>query len=104
MLNSKGISFVETLLSIFVLFIITGSLIPLSYQMKNTLYNKKLELHASETAYEAAKMIKKHNEWTGVNVIENVKYDWDFDGKQICIKFNNLNGERKKCINQEGQL
>lgn len=103
MKNNKGISFIETLLSISILFVITGSLIPLSYQLKSTLYNKKLELHASETALEAAKRIRYQNESIGVKIIDNVEYVWHFDGQQICIEFTNLNGERKKCINQDDE-
>lgn len=102
-MNSKGTSFVETLLSISILFVITGSLIPLSYNMKSTLYNKKLELYASETAYEAAKMIHNGYKSNGVKVIDNVEFNWFYDGRQICIEFTNLNGERKKCINQLGE-
>ncbi|MFP3918759.1 hypothetical protein U5N28_13235 [Lysinibacillus telephonicus] len=103
-MNSKGISFVETLLSISILFIIAGLLIPLSHNMKSLLYNKKLELHASETAYEAAKIIHNDYKTSGVNVIDDVEYYWFYDGRKICIEFKNLSGERKKCINQQGEV
>ncbi|MFC7684727.1 hypothetical protein [Ureibacillus sp. GCM10028918] len=99
-MNSKGIAFVETLLTVVIVLVITGSLIPLTYQLKTTLYNQKLELHASETALEAAKLIKSQTVFSGTKSIDQNEYQWTYDGEQICVQFNNLSGERVKCINR----
>jgi len=100
-LNTKGIAFVETLLSVVIVIVITGSLIPLTYQLKANMHNQRLELHASETALEAAKMIKDQSLFSGTIAIEQNEYHWVYDGKTICVKFKNLNGEQLKCINRE---
>ncbi|RUL56959.1 hypothetical protein [Lysinibacillus antri] len=104
MLNYKGITLVETLLTLVILFTIASTLIPLSYRMYSTLYNKQLELYASETAYEAAKVILHENHFSGVNTIDHNQFNWDYDGEKICVEFKNLNGERKKCISQIGEI
>ncbi len=100
-MNTRGIAFVETLLTVVIVLIITGSLVPLSYQMRTTLQNEKLELHASETALEAAKMIKAQAINSGIVSIDQNEYHWSFDGEAICVQFHNLNGEQVKCINRE---
>ncbi|WP_052130292.1 hypothetical protein [Ureibacillus sinduriensis] len=92
----------ETLLTVVIVLVITGTLVPLTYQMKAALYNKKLELYASETALEAAKLVKSQIAFSGINSIEQNDYQWTYDGVQICVQFNNLNGERMKCISQNG--
>ena len=101
-MNNKGISVIESLLTVVILFTICGTLIPLSYHMKSTLYNQKLELHASETALEAAKRISVERVSKGTNRIEKVDYNWSYDGTQLCVQFTNLNGTREKCINPKG--
>lgn len=93
----------ETLLTVVIVLIITGSLVPLTYKLKATLYNQKLELHASETAFEAAKLIQSKYVFSGTNSIEQNEYHWTYDGEQICVQFNNLSGERVKCINSNGE-
>ena len=102
-MNCRGIAFVETLLTLAIILVITGSLIPLSYQLKSTLYNQKLELYASETALEAAKQIKAQLRFSGVKTIEKNEYQWTYDGEQICVQFQNLSGEQVKCINRNGE-
>lgn len=102
MCNEKGIAFAETLLTVAILFTIMSSLIPLVHRVNNTLYNQKLELHASEVAYDAAKKMVGSNVLNGSAVIEGIPYEWNFDGSAICIKFNNLHEVRNKCIDQEG--
>lgn len=102
-MNTKGNSFVETLLTILIIFTVAGSLIPLSYHMKTTLYKQKLELHASETALLAAKLMKNQSIRNGYNVIENVEYYWTYDNQKICVEYNNLTGVSMKCINQNGE-
>lgn len=98
MLNDKGISLVETLLTLVILLTVFISLIPLSYQMLSTLNNEKLELHASEVGFQAAKIVLNTTIFSGSETIEGVKYDWNYDGTQICIEYINLDEVREKCI------
>lgn len=102
MWNEKGISFTETLLTVVILFTIVSSLLPLMHRINTTLYNQKLELHASEVAYEVAKKLTTSTDKKGIKIIEDVVYEWHFDGQAICIEFNNLYEGRKKCIDRNG--
>ncbi|HWK23997.1 MAG TPA: hypothetical protein VNS08_13275 [Ureibacillus sp.] len=101
-MNTKGIALVETLLTVAIVFMISGTLIPFTYQLKSSMYNQKLELHASETALEAAKMIKTQSIYSGLLSIEDHDYQWNYDGYQICVQYHDLNGERVKCISRDG--
>lgn len=96
-------AFVETLLTVVIVLMITGSLVPFTYQLKATLYNEKLELYASETALVAAKQVKSQFATSGTNSIEQHEYQWTYDGEQICVQYNDLSGDRVKCINQNGE-
>lgn len=98
MLNEEGISFVETLLTVVILFTIASTIIPISSHFKTNLYDKKLELHASEVAYEAVKMVLHDQRLSGIKEIDQVKYYWSFDGQQICVEFNNSKEVKTKCI------
>ncbi|RHW38495.1 hypothetical protein D1B33_06345 [Lysinibacillus yapensis] len=88
----------ETLLSVVIILMLTGSLIPLTNHLKSSLYNQKTELHASETALQAAKMIKTLSIAGGMILIEQNQYEWTYDGEQICVGFNNTLGAQRKCI------
>ena len=102
MLNCKGVAFVETLLTVAIILIISGALLPLSYHLKSTLYNEKLELYASETALEAAKLIMVQTLHSGSKTIERNEFQWMYEGNEICVRYQNLDGEQVKCINQNG--
>lgn len=103
MLNEKGSSYLEALLTLSILLALT-SVLPIVNYLKHSLYNKTLELHASEVAYEALKIVQTKGEFVGKKQIENTEYVWEFDGETICVKFQNLDEERRKCINREGEF
>ncbi|MEK9198661.1 hypothetical protein ACH0B5_07480 [Ureibacillus sp. 179-F W5.1 NHS] len=104
MLNNKGISFAETLLTAVILFILAGTLIPFTYHLKETLYNQKLELHASETALEVAKRLQTESLKSGKKTIEQIDYHWTYDGQKICVTYRNGDDEKIKCIGRKEEI
>ncbi|MGE7942891.1 hypothetical protein ACQKNB_12465 [Lysinibacillus xylanilyticus] len=103
-MNESGYSFVETILSVVIVMFLCTTLIPISYTMKTTLYNKKLEVIAAETAYEGLKHYRYLRQAEGFNTIENVEYNWAFDGQGMCVSFQNTRELRKKCIQLTGEV
>lgn len=83
--------------------ILFGSIIPLSYQLKTTLYNKKLDYYASEVALDGAKILKERKETKGTKIIDEIKFDWNYDGERICVTYEKFNEKVKKCINRQGE-
>ena len=105
MKNDRGFTLAETLLTVVILFTIASSLIPVSYRLKTTLYNKKLELYASEVAHEGIKQFLHTSVTSGVAQIDEVNFYWNYDGKSICVDYTNINQkEQRKCIDQNGEL
>ena len=103
-MNENGYSLVETILGIVILMMLCGTIIPISYTMKTNLYQKKLEMYAAETAYEGMKKSYHQGMNEGSKIIENVTYDWHFDGEKICVSFFNLNNKQMICINDHGKV
>ncbi|WP_332646727.1 type II secretion system protein [Lysinibacillus sp. 54212] len=103
-MNSQGITLVETMLSLVILFILTVTLLPMASKLQHHLYNKKLELHASEAAYNAAQKIKLSQIGSGSFTIEDKLYIWNYDGSKICVRYSNLKGPKEKCIDSSGNV
>lgn len=102
-MNESGYSFVETILSVVIVMLVCTTLIPISYTMKTTLYNKRLEVIAAETAYEGLKQYRYLQQTEGTKTIENIEYQWSFNGQGICVSFQNTRELRKKCIQLTGE-
>ncbi|MGE7676406.1 hypothetical protein ACQKMV_23075 [Lysinibacillus sp. NPDC094403] len=103
-MNESGFSFVETIISIVIVMLLCTTLIPISYTMKTTLYNKKLEVIAAETAYEGLKHFRYLQQTEGIKTIENVDFRWSMNGQGICVSFQNTRELRKKCIQLTGEV
>lgn len=99
-LNHKGMSFAETCLSVFILMVLFGSLIPFSYHLKTSILYKKLDYHASEVALEAAKIVKDVGQTKGTKIIDHVQYDWEYNGGEICVTYRKIDVTERKCISR----
>lgn len=99
-MNEEGVSFVETILSVVILFVLTSGLIPMTHQLRTTLHNKKLEAHASEVALNGALLAQQYSVESGVQAVDEVVYTWTYQSGEICVEFTNLLEERRKCIDQ----
>ena len=97
-LDERGISLVETILAVVILFLITASLIPFTYQLRTTLQNKKLEMHASEVALNGALQMQYYGTSSGQEIIEQTIYQWVYQSGTICVQFQNSTKELEKCI------
>lgn len=102
MWNEKGVSFIESLLVCSVLMTLL-SFIPFIFHLQHSLCNQTLELHAAQVAYEGALIAKTTGLTEGRKWIDEVEYIWSFQNHTVCVRFSNLDGERLKCINREGE-
>lgn len=81
-----------------IIFFLASTLLPLSTYLQGNLYNKKLELHASEVALNGARALQLHQMTSGEMTIQNVTYDWYYSAGEICVDFHNIKEKRRKCI------
>ncbi|MGG0658600.1 hypothetical protein [Rummeliibacillus pycnus] len=98
MFNEKGHSLPESLLTLVIMLLIFGTLLPFYYQLETSLYKKKLSLHAAEAALYAAGNIKKFQKYAGQITIDDVTYYWEGDEYQICIQYSGIQ-EESLCVN-----
>lgn len=97
-MNCKGFSWAETLLTLFITFMVATMLIPLLTQMSVQLEDKKRKYHSAVVMNEAAKMFITENITGGSLTIENIEYQFRVDLQQICIEYKGVRGEKVNCI------
>lgn len=74
------------MLSLLIIFMLFGTLLPLVQKMQQTLYDKSLRLTAFETMYEAAKEIRATGADSGERTVNKVVFSWEYDS-QLCVSY-----------------
>lgn len=96
-LNDRGVSWAETMVSLSIVFIIFGSLLPVMMGVQQSLQVKKERVSAYETLHEAAREIS-----TGViqgqRVVNGIVYSWQMTD-QLCVDYADYKGKREQlCV------
>lgn len=97
-MNEKGQSWPEAMLSLFIVMIIFGSLLPMSSKLTASLHTKKQSALAVETGYQAAIHYRTSGQLTGSRVHEGLTYDWVVSPDSICVTYRSVRKEEFKCI------
>lgn len=97
-MNQSGFSWPETILTLSVLMVIFGTLLPFATNMTSQLHNKKLSMQAAETAYHAAAAYEFHSLKSGNREIDGTIYSWTTTLNEICVSYNNVVEELDKCV------
>lgn len=66
--------------------------------MTSTLHNKKIEMHATETAYRGTIAYHANGKLSGDRLVEGKSYEWDVVGGTICVSFLIDTEVKTKCI------
>jgi type II secretory pathway pseudopilin PulG len=98
MSNEKGYSWPESVLSLVILTVVFGTLLPLYSNMSTRLEMKKMSMHAAESAYHGAILYQTYGMMAGENQIEKNVYRWSVEGKGICATYHFIEQEFVKCI------
>ncbi|WP_404467253.1 hypothetical protein [Planococcus rifietoensis] len=87
----------ETMLSLFMVFLVFGSLLPLAHEMQVRLELKKERLAAYETLHEAAKTIASAGSTEGQRSVNGILYSWQAEGP--CVDYVDFQGKQVRlCI------
>lgn len=76
------------MLSLLIIFMLFGTLLPLMQKMHGTLDDKQMRVTAYETLHEAAKRIRANGEISGVRTVNGTLYAWSY-GEQLCVEYQN---------------
>lgn len=96
--DNAGFSFVESLFTVAILFILAGYIFPkfvdFERQKEDALYSVK----EAEVMYNGMKLVRNYGKTNGQFVIDGVTYRWAYANKEICVD-SMRNGEaRSRCI------
>lgn len=76
------------MLSLLIIFMLFGTLLPLMQKMHGTLDDKQMRVTAYETMHEAAKRIWANGEISGVRTVNGTIYSWKH-GEHLCVEYEN---------------
>ncbi len=96
--NEKGYSWPESILSLVVVAVIFGTLLPLYSHMSEHLEMKRLSMHAAESAYHAAILYNSYGMMVGAKRIDGIIFDWSVEDKGVCVAYKLIEQEFLKCI------
>ncbi len=74
------------MLSLLIIFMLFGTLMPTMQKMQQTLDNKQLRATAFETLHEAAKTIKTYGTTQGDRTVNDIVFSWKYDSK-LCVMY-----------------
>ena len=97
-MSQEGLTLVETLLAVVILFFLSSTIIPLTFNMKQEIAKQKVQAHAAEVAFIGAMKYKRYGQSAGVQQIGDVQFQWIYDGHQVCVHYDNNEKEEELCV------
>lgn len=97
-MNEDGLSFVETMLAVSILFLILLTLIPFTSSMQATAQRHVASYYASEVAYNGALLVKHYGIVAGEQQLHHILYRWYYDGQAICTTYRLHEEDVERCI------
>lgn len=76
------------MLSLLIIFMLFGTLLPTMQKMHQTLDDKKLRSTAYETLHEATKVMSVNGSTRGERTVNQVVFSWQYDS-DLCVTYNN---------------
>lgn len=97
-MNEGGYSWPEAILTLTIVMVIFGTLLPLASTMSLKLQMKKSQMYAAETALQGAIYFKAYGLLEGVRQIDGVNYDWSIEGQSVCVSYSIADQDGRKCV------
>ena len=100
-MNERGVTLLETILSIAILLLLAITLLPLANHLQGQLFDKKVTYRASEVAFNGIKEVMLTGVTQGSRTIEGVEYRWYYHDDEICVEYTNLKGPQLTCTTSD---
>lgn len=97
-MNEKGYSWPEAILTLTIMIVVFGTLLPFGSHMSAKLQDKRLTMHAMEAALKGAILYQAYGQALGVISIEDTQYQWKVSGSQVCVSYTYRNRAEEKCV------
>lgn len=98
-LNERGMSWAETMVSLFMVFIIFGSLLPAMLSVQQSLQVKKERVSAFETLHEAAREIHSTGALHGRRSVNGIVYSWEM-ADSLCVDYADFRGQQERLCSE----
>ena len=98
-MDEKGYSWPETMLTLTIVIIIFGTLLPLATKLTTVLYNKEQSMRATETAYQGSILYNTYGINEGTRSVEGSSYNWLIEREAICVTYLVDDKAAIKCVN-----
>ncbi|MBE1553761.1 hypothetical protein [Sporosarcina limicola] len=98
-MNEDGYSWPEAILTLTVVLLIFGTLLPLASTMTLKLQLKKSEMHATEAALQGAILYSAYGLVGGIRHVNGMDYDWTVEGNSICVTYKVVEKVTRRCVN-----
>lgn len=97
-MNEEGYSWPEAILTLTIVIVIFGTLLPFASIVTLKLQVKKAHMYAAETAHQGAIYFSAYGVMGGVRQVDGVDYDWTIDGQSVCVTFEVVEKVFNKCV------
>lgn len=81
------------MLSLLIIFMLFGTLMPLMQKMQQTLHDKQMRMIAYETMHEAAKTIHAKGLSDGQRMVNGTLFAWEFETR-LCVNYTDYREEQ----------
>lgn len=96
-MDESGYSWPEAILTLAVMMLIFGTLLPITFRMMAGLESKKQEMYAKETMYQGALLHQSYGLHSGYREEDGVLFSWTVDGVSVCVTYMQEQEVRKVC-------
>ncbi|WP_342505182.1 hypothetical protein [Sporosarcina sp. FSL K6-2383] len=97
-MNEGGYSWSEAILTLTIVMVIFGTLLPLATTMTSKLQMKKAQMHAAETAFQGAIYFKSHGLMAGLRQVDGMDYNWSIEEQVVCVSYKAAEQSIRKCV------
>ena len=96
-MNERGYSWPEAILTLTVVIVIFGTLLPFGARMSANFHEKKRGMYAMEAAYKGAILYQAIGQTTGILRIDDVSYEWEVSEGTVCVSYPVIDGTETRC-------
>ncbi|MFJ7933740.1 hypothetical protein [Sporosarcina sp. NPDC096371] len=98
-LNEGGYSWPEAILTLVIVMVVFGTLLPFATVITSKLQMKKMQMYATETALQGAIYFQAYGLTEGTRQVDEVAYNWTVEGHSVCVQYRVVDEDIKKCVN-----
>lgn len=98
--DEKGYSWPEALLTLAIVMLIFGTLLPHSILLRDRLEMKKISMYAAETLYVASLLNQSYGYQQGERSRGGISFEWQWREHELCVYYSVQQQRNVKCVSR----